>query len=269
VKIVLSRKGFDSGYGGIASPILSDGTMLSFPIPSDDKDRFEDFSYAGKTYRELLCELKPNNPRINSMNCHLDPDIRSGIAKRSKAWKPVFGQCDAAETHLENQGIGEGDIFLFFGWFKKTESTERGLTYRRGEQDIHILYGFLQVGQIVRGSDVEKYNWHPHSAYQSKNNTMYVARDRLKIDGKEYDIPGAGVFRYSDDLVLTYPGMTRTKWRLPEFFRNVNISYHTKDSFKPEGYFQSAHKGQEFVVSESKAVTNWTKKIILNNIDIR
>ena len=30
MKVILSRKGFDSANGGIASPIFEDGTMLSF-----------------------------------------------------------------------------------------------------------------------------------------------------------------------------------------------------------------------------------------------
>ena len=34
MKVILSRKGFDSSYGGTASPILPDGTLLSLPIPS-------------------------------------------------------------------------------------------------------------------------------------------------------------------------------------------------------------------------------------------
>lgn len=33
MKVVLSRKGMDSAAGGIPSPILPDGTLLSFPIP--------------------------------------------------------------------------------------------------------------------------------------------------------------------------------------------------------------------------------------------
>jgi len=33
MKIILSRKGFDSKNGGIASPILPDGALLSLPIP--------------------------------------------------------------------------------------------------------------------------------------------------------------------------------------------------------------------------------------------
>ena len=34
MKVILSRKGFDSSYGGIPSPILPDGRLVSFPIPS-------------------------------------------------------------------------------------------------------------------------------------------------------------------------------------------------------------------------------------------
>jgi hypothetical protein len=33
MKIILSRKGFDSSSGGVPSPIFSDGDMLSLPIP--------------------------------------------------------------------------------------------------------------------------------------------------------------------------------------------------------------------------------------------
>ena len=33
MKIILSRKGFDSANGGIVSPIFEDGTMVSFPFP--------------------------------------------------------------------------------------------------------------------------------------------------------------------------------------------------------------------------------------------
>ena len=41
MKIILSRKGFDSANGGIVSPIMEDETLISFPIPSeDDKDRY-------------------------------------------------------------------------------------------------------------------------------------------------------------------------------------------------------------------------------------
>jgi hypothetical protein len=33
MKLILSRKGFDSSTGGIPSPIFPDGRMVSLPIP--------------------------------------------------------------------------------------------------------------------------------------------------------------------------------------------------------------------------------------------
>ena len=47
MKIILSRKGFDSANGGIVSPIFEDGTMVSFPIPSDDEDTYDSLYYNG------------------------------------------------------------------------------------------------------------------------------------------------------------------------------------------------------------------------------
>lgn len=265
MKIILSRKGFDVENGGMPSPILPDGTLLSLPIPSNDYTAYKDLSYGKKDYRTIIEELGKKPPRYP--NCHLDPDIRKGVQKRPKGWKPIFGQGAIAESHLEKQGVAEGDLFLFFGWFKETEEIDGKLSFFRGAEDLHVIYGYLQVGKIVKGNDLLKYPWHPHSAYPGGNNTMYIASKKLVIGGKELDLPGSGTLKYSKDVVLTYPGMTRTKWKLPEFFKDVTISYHTPDSFKREGYFQSAHKGQEFVIDGSAKVRNWAKKIILNNID--
>ena len=44
MKIILSRKGFDSANGGIVSPIFEDGAMISFPIPSNDVDTYDSLS---------------------------------------------------------------------------------------------------------------------------------------------------------------------------------------------------------------------------------
>lgn len=60
MKVILSRKGFDSGYGGMPSPILPDGTMLSMPIPSDgDNVRFNELYHEGQSYSEILSQLNP------------------------------------------------------------------------------------------------------------------------------------------------------------------------------------------------------------------
>ena len=51
MKVVFSRKGFDSQYGGMPSPILSDGTLLSLPIPSkEDNTKYAGLTWNGKSY---------------------------------------------------------------------------------------------------------------------------------------------------------------------------------------------------------------------------
>ena len=59
VKIILSRKGFDSSNGSIPSPILPDGTLLSLPIPAKfDSISFDDLNYNGVLFSDILRQLK-------------------------------------------------------------------------------------------------------------------------------------------------------------------------------------------------------------------
>ena len=45
-KLILSRKGFDSGSGGCPSPIFPDGTMFSVAHPIDEtSERFDDLQH--------------------------------------------------------------------------------------------------------------------------------------------------------------------------------------------------------------------------------
>lgn len=89
------------------------------------------------------------------------------------------------------------------------------------------------------------------------------------MEGEDTGLPGYGVFKFSKGVQLTKPGEKRSRWNLPTFFKKVCISRHYASCFKPEGYFQSVSIGQEFVVSESKKVTDWTYKTIRENIDKR
>ena len=50
MRLILSRKGFDSAAGGVPSPIFEDGTMLSLPIPERG---------SGTTYDELRWGGRP------------------------------------------------------------------------------------------------------------------------------------------------------------------------------------------------------------------
>lgn len=266
MKVILSRKGFDSSYGGCPSPVLPDGTMVSFPIPSSDAFcTYDSLMFRGITYSEMIRQLSGRHYQY----CHLDPDLRSAIRAVPYNWRSGFGQVGSAEGHLEKNNVGINDLFMFFGWFRKTEWITAGekttLAFPPTEQGQHMLYGYLQVGEILRGDDCKSFPWHPHSQeYESSNNTIYVATDELIIDGFKTGLKGYGTFRYSDELVLTKAGFSRSKWDLPTFFRDVTISYHSKKSFK-ERYFQSAMRGQEFVISENHNVSEWAKALIMNN----
>ena len=114
MKIILSRKGFDSANGGIVSPIFEDGTMISFPIPSGDTDTYDSLYYNGIPYSKILHDLRHKGGN----HCHVDPDLDlSRRAKEIDGWFPAFGQRDSAASYLKNLGVAPGDIFLFFWKF--------------------------------------------------------------------------------------------------------------------------------------------------------
>lgn len=271
MKIVLSRKGFDSEYGGCPSPILPDNTMFSMPIPDlSGNYQYKDLVMPnGKNYFDIWQDLCPRGSHDGY--CHLDPDIRNDIKSECpKSWQPAFGQIGSAQTHLKNNNITVGDLFLFFGWFQKTEYCNNHLRYILGSSDIHVIYGYMQIGEILQDEDVKKCSWHPHSDNnyiykqngEKSNNTIYVASKNLIINDEDMEMPGSGTFRFSKDIILTAEGMSRSKWKLNEVFGKVPLSYHSDKNIK-DGYFQSAKKGQEFVFDEDSRVTEWAKKLFV------
>lgn len=271
MKIILSRKGFDSENGGQASPILPDGTLLSMPIPSrNDHTRFTELFHEDKNYYEILRELKENTSIKEKYTCHLDPDIRSTVLNRPPGWKPAFGQSDAALGHLTKSHIEKDDIFLFFGWFRQTEIINGKLNYVSNAPDLHVIYGYLQIGEIHLLPDTlpEYVKYHPHAGADFKNkrhNCIYIANSKLSFNS---DLPGSSPLLFNENLVLTKTGMTRSKWDLPKIFRDVNISYHSKDSFKTD-HFHSAAKGQEFVIDATNDLINWASELIVDNAGMK
>ncbi|MFC2036317.1 hypothetical protein ACFLUJ_09435 [Chloroflexota bacterium] len=277
MKVILSRKGFDSAAGGYPSPILPDGRLISLPIPSphsyNDSFHYSDLQLdRNTTYYDLMHDL---NPRIVYENrwhmlgtdteCHLDPDIYQNIIKRNEAWKPLFGQIDAAQSHLCKQGVGVGDLFIFFGWFRKVVQRNGKLSFDRSSRDKHVIFGYLQIGEMIKVKPETKIpkwmDYHPHAlpSRMRTNNTIYSARDSLTWNS---NLPGAGIFSFSKNLVLTKDGLPRSKWCLPEYFKNVRISYHSEDSWKSD-YFQSVARGQEFVIDEDYQIENWAKNLCM------
>lgn len=236
MKVVLSRKGFDSQYGKMPSPVLPDGTLLSLPIPSkEDTDRFADLHWNGKSYYDLIHELKPDSKIKEAYTCHLDPDIRAEVKSRPQGWTPAFGQEKAALSHLRNQQVGVGDLFLFFGWFHMTELRDGKLAYVKGAPDLHVIYGYLQVGAVIdTPADVPAWlTAHPH-AWEERwqhPNAIYVASSTLTFMP---GLPGAACLPFADRRVLTKPGCRKRVWALPEFFRQIPITYNANAWYNPQ-----------------------------------
>lgn len=267
MKIILSRKGMDSACGGYPS-IIIDNKLISLPIPSIfDVCRYVEISSGYNDYNMHELILKINN-KIKIKNwilltdetkCHLDPDIVFSSLKRQLGWRGSLGQAGAAQTVLENNRICKGDIFLFFGWFG--EYIDLGDKFMfDSKTGKHVLYGYLQVGDIIYPSQNEIPYWlssHPH-AKRKKNNCIYIASDFCSWNNS---LSGCGVFRFANELSLTRNGYSRSKWLLPDFFKEVSIGYHSENSWKSD-YFQSANRGQEFVISENTKITDWAIRLI-------
>lgn len=269
MKIILSRKGFDSGYGGFASPILPDGTMLSLPIPSlQDGIKYSDLVYSNEiTYQSIIKQLSNSRVKLEGkgdfsvehLECHLDPDLRYETYNRLPEWKGIFGQAGSALSHLENNNVSKNDVFLFFGWFRKTIMENGSLKYDPKCKGFHAIYGYLQIEEIQKINTARFEQWamyHPHvrRGKETKSaDALFISSDRLSVLPEKR---GYGTFDYKEKLRLTKVGYTRSRWELPNFFREYSISYHSKDSWK-EGYFQSAAKGQEFVIEGDSRLEKW------------
>src|SRR5579863_2937930 len=117
-RIILSRKGFDQSSGGFPSPIYPDGSMLSIPIPESPRHqvriRFEELGIQG-TLRIPHTIATSSGGVSLAGPVHLDPDIRPslrpGFASPHSRTLYLFGQDNASQTHLQNEGVGTGDLF--------------------------------------------------------------------------------------------------------------------------------------------------------------
>lgn len=266
MKVILSRKGFDSKAGGIINPIMPDGTLLSLPIPSDDTETYQGLAYEGIEYSKLLSDLGYSG----NETCHLDPDIREGIRKVPvDNWHPAFGQINAAQRYLENSEVEEGDIFLFFGRFRSIELNDGIYRYvKKNPQDFYvgypmqIIFGYLQIGGIIKNpSEIQQYSWHPHASgdrLQNETNTLYIPTEQLSIDTS---LPGSGVFNYSRKRILTKEGCTPAKWYQREFLMPDCIRGNRKNSGKNDELYY-AGQWQELVINESEDLIKWVMEVI-------
>lgn len=264
MKIILSRKGFDSSNGKQPNPILPDGTLLSLPIPDPDgNNTFSSLSWDGMSFYDIIHSLRPRTQLNENDMCHLDPDLRKDVRDRLPGWKPAFGQSGSALTHLRNYGVSKGDLFLFFGWFKETEMNQGKLIYKKGAKDLHVMYGYMQIGEII-DQKADAPDWlhdHPHIGDKKnrneEKNAIFLPVNELSFMP---NVNGCGLLNFRKDRVLTKEGMSRGRWDLPEFFKEVQISHHP-DPWR-DNYFQSAAIGQEFVLNANPQILGWAKQII-------
>ena len=162
--------------------------------------------------------------------------------------------------------VKKDDIFLFFGWFKRTRIKDNKLIYdkedKKGKQ---VIFGYFQIGDIItKVKEIEKYPWlteHPHldqDLWRNYDpNTIYIARERLTINE---NFLGAGVLNFCDDLVLTEtnqnrnPKLNKSFWKLSLISKDTEISLKRSDAWNNPNYFYSIGLGQEMVISDKKTI---------------
>lgn len=274
MKVILSRKGFDSANGGIMSPVFEDGTMLSFPIPGKDTEkdriRYEELFY-GETCMQTILEALGYR---GEKHCHLDPDlVRDRRRPFIQEWIPAFGQINQSASYLKNHYIAEGDLFLFFGNFRHVKQNHGTYEYVRRTAEtedpylgnpLQAIWGYLQVGRVItEPEEQKKLFWHPHACdkriYQEKNNVIYTAGRQLSFAP---ELPGAGTFLYDKKRVLTMPGKPKATWKYCKAYDTDNIESNRKNSARETGQgIYYAGIWQELVLKENPISEEWAKSL--------
>ena len=238
MRLVFSRKGFDSAAGGFPSPVV-DGVPVSLPIPAVERSLV---SYADLGLGELVNSV--TGGRLTGADlCHCDPLFEDG--------RCAFGQAGAAQGHLANNGVSEGDVFLFFGLFSRLDGGDRH----------HRIFGYLRVeerrllgsdplaGQQPAGFRVR----HPHTIGRwDRNNCLYLG-------------PGRKAVRASDTLRLSRPGGRVSRWRVPAWLRPAGLTYHRRpDRWQGEDTLYTVGRGQEFVadICGNDKAMRWVEHVI-------
>ncbi|EPI5388443.1 hypothetical protein ACS64U_004290 [Pseudomonas aeruginosa] len=254
MKLIFSRKGFDSSAGGVPSPIV-EGRPISFPIPTrmPTPITFGDLTEPIPTLIEQLTRGR----HTRATPCHLDPDLDSSMRPRSPGWRGALGQLAAAQSHLIGQGVGVGDLFLFWGLFRPVSQIHGHWSYE-GKRE-HRVFGWLQIGEVfslgVDGTHVAKrYPWleeHPHvRAGWPENNTLYIAADRLTLDGRKTHHPGFGLFNTGFRLTESH-APSPSIWAVPDWLNptrgGTGLTYHPLPRWSSSGTLKAAARGQEFV----------------------
>ena len=269
---------------------MPDGSLLSLPIPDASstikyRDVVIDNQELGFKNLGALVEQLTQGKIKSNHGVHLDPDIVKSQLKRSRSWRPLFGQMGAAQAHLKNNDVGSGDIFLFFGLFRKVNLSNNRLIWDKSTPAKHVLWGWFQIDQVFHLNDKLAHlpswtRYHCHYAHPAAaNNTLYTATSTLELLGHKMNIPGAGLFtHFHSNLQLTANNAKRvTDWRLPKWFFPKNgitpLTYHKDLSRwqrdKQLTRLSAVARGQEFVMDTEyyPEARYWLKALIDQHAD--
>ena len=255
MKIIFSRKGVDSASGKCASAVVNGGP-ISLPIPVTNHEaptptRYGDLAdprsaLARDLSKGLLAFDKP---------CHLDPDIdcRALRTERPAGWRGALGQAGSALSHLLKMGVGQGDVFLFWGVFRECKRDSSGWSYFGPR--FHAIFGWLEIETVVHlGPDgthaLRRYPWlaqHPHvTPGWTDKNALFIAREALSID---QGICGFGVFDHP--IRMTKIGAKPSTWIVPKWLDQANggvgMTFNPADRWQGDGLVTVPGRGQEFV----------------------
>jgi hypothetical protein len=237
MRIVFSRKGFDSSAGGVPSPII-DNKPISLPIPTNKRST--------TTYGDIglgdVVERVTRGRLTNASLCHHDPMFEAGQC--------ALGQTGAAQAHLHKNGVTIGDVFLFFGLFAESDGRNRH----------HRIFGYLDVQSLnALGAQPDASNQpdgfskrHPHTIGEwNQNNTIYVGR-------------GFTAAAAATSLRLSIPGEQVSRWRVPRWLRAAGLTYHSRsDRWFDDTTLTIVGRGQEFIsdISKIPAATAWLEDV--------
>ena len=276
MKIILSRKGFDSKTGGKPSIIYND-KFYSFPIPQQEgngipyKDLFFDID---KSYENVFENLNIDVYK----DSHLDPDLKYDIYKKNEIeWRPLFGQAGTAEAILKKNCVNSGDLFLFFGWFKFAEEDKDGkIKYsydERYKDGFHAIYGYLEVEKKIDVKETPEkvyetwMNYHPHIVNKDlynagRHNGLYISKKNSSLTNNTKK--GAGLFKFDNSLILTKKGCSKGVWELDNIFIETDRfkkfqRYNGKEKIDVslKGYYP-----QELMISDNAKIVNLAKNLI-------
>lgn len=223
----------------------------------------------GKKIHDLLGNLE-GSLRENNIHsyCHLDPDLIRENLNRVNGWRGLFGPHPKYQKHFGSD-VKENDLFLFFGTFRHVIIERESLRYaKKNDGDhllhkgTHIIYGYLQVSKVITDSESIKpwmyeKNHHPHldaKLWNVKNNALYIANDKLVLNGETTNLQGWRLFDFKDDLVLTENNKTKSVWKRNLFPPDSIIKHMGKPidqkNWNKEGCFSWKTFGQEFILED-------------------